>query len=480
MRRAVAAAALIVGVLAAGRSIGSVTPYDAAFTADTMRVDYLQTGGRGIDVVSLDRIVNDGPWPGNRTNLVDDTNLGKYLFEVIDRATNRVIYSRGFASLYGEWETTPEARDENRTFGGSLRFPWPKQPVQIVLKKRDRLNAFHEFWSTIIDPASRQVNRARLAPIGKVWTLWESGPPDTKVDLLLIGDGYTEAELPKFHADARRLVDRMFTVEPYKSRRSDFNVRAIDVASAERGIHNPRTGQMRRTPVGTEYNIFDSERYALSLDNRGWHDIASAAPYDAVQILINDRYYGGGGVFNDHAAVAVDSGSADYIFVHEFGHHFAGLGDEYYTSDVAYETGAAEKVEPWEPNVTALHDPAALKWKDLVEPGTPLPTPWDKAAYEQHSAATQAERRRLRAAAAPESALDALFAAQLAWETKTLASMAYSGKVGAFEGASYEPTGLYRPETDCIMFSRDDVGFCRVCRRAIERIIDLHTGEATR
>jgi hypothetical protein len=476
MRRVVAAAALMVGVLAAGRSIGSVTPYDAAFMADTMRVDYLQTGGRGIEAVALDRIVNDGPWPGSRTNLVDGTNLGKYLFEVIDRATNRVIYSRGFASLYGEWETTPEAREVNRTFGGSLRFPWPKRPVQIVLKKRDRLNAFHEFWSAIIDPASRQVNRARLAPVGKVWTLWESGPPDTKVDLLLIGDGYTEAELPKFHADARRLVDRMFTVEPYKSRRGHFNVRALDVASAESGIHNPRTGQMRRTPVGTEYNVFDSERYALSLDNRSWRDIASAAPYDAVAILINDRYYGGGGIFNDHAAVAVDSGSADYIFVHEFGHHFAGLGDEYYTSDVAYETGAAEKAEPWEPNVTALHDPAALKWKDLVEPGTPLPTPWDKETYEQRSAATQAERRRLRAAAAPEPALDALFATQLAWETKALASMAYSGKVGAFEGASYEPKGLYRPETDCIMFSRDDVGFCRVCRRAIERIIDLHTG----
>ncbi len=224
--------------------------------------------------------------------------------------------------------------------------------------------------------------------------------------------------------------------------------------------------------------MFDSERYALALDNRGWRDVASAAPYDAVEILINNRYYGGGGIFNDHAAVAVDSGSADYIFVHEFGHHFAGLGDEYYTSDVAYETGAAEKVEPWEPNVTALHDPAALKWKDLVEPGTPLPTPWNKEAYEKRSAEIQAERRRLRAAAAPESAMDALFTTQQAWETQFLSSMAHSGKVGAFEGASYEPKGLYRPESDCIMFTRDEVGFCRVCRRAIERVIDLHTGSS--
>jgi hypothetical protein len=477
MRLVLVGAALIAGVLAVGRPLDSISPYEAAFTVDTMRVDYLQTGGRGIEAVALDRIVNDGPWPGSRTGLVDETNLGKYLFDVVDRGTNRVIYSRGFASLYGEWETTAEAKEVHRTFSGTLRFPWPKSPVQVVLKKRDRLNAFHEFWSAVIDPASRQVNRARLAPEAKVRTLWESGPTETKVDLLLIGDGYAEAEMAKFEADAKRLVERMFALEPYKSRRGDFNVRAIAVPAAQSGVHNPRTGETRRTRVGTEYNVFDSERYALALDNRGWRDIASAVPYDAVEILINNRYYGGGGIFNDHAAVAVDSGSADYIFAHEFGHHFAGLGDEYYTSDVAYETGAAEKVEPWEPNVTALHDPAALKWKDLVEPGTPLPTPWNKEAYEKRSAEIQAERRRLRATAAPESAMDALFTTQQAWETTFLSSMTHSGKVGAFEGASYEPKGLYRPEADCIMFTRDEVGFCRVCRRAIERVIQLHTGK---
>ena len=476
MRRIIPGLALFVAVLAVAAPLDSAPPYDAAFTGDTMRVDYLQTGGRGVEAVAIDRIVNDGPWPGSRTNLVDGTNLGKYLFEVVDRGTNRVIYSRGFASLYGEWETTAEAKETHRTFPGTLRFPWPKQPVQLVLKQRDRLNAFHEFWSVIVDPASRQVNRARVAPAAKVWTLWESGPPETTVDLLLIGDGYTGDEMGKFQADAKRLVETMFALEPYRSRRGDFNVRAVAAAEPESGVHNPRTGTMRRTRVGTEYNVFDSERYALALDNRGWRDLAAAAPYDAVEVLINNRYYGGGGIFGDHAAVAVDSGSADYIFAHEFGHHFAGLGDEYYTSDVAYETGAVEKVEPWEPNVTALHDPAALKWRDLVTPGTPLPTPWNKEAYEKRSAEIQAERRRLRAAGAPESAMDALFASQQAWETTFLASMAHSGKVGAFEGASYEPRGLYRPEADCIMFSRDDVGFCRVCRRAIARVIDLHTG----
>jgi hypothetical protein len=472
--RQILAVCLALLALALSPRAQSPVRFDDLFSDRTMRVDYYHTGGLGTETVSLDRVVDDGPWPGSRTRLVDDSNLGKYLVEVVDRQSNRVIFTRGFASIFGEWETTDESKLMHRSYHESVRFPWPRRPVQVIVKKRIADQSFREIWSTVVDPSSRFVNRSPLSPIGKVWTVFENGAASSKVDLLLLGDGYTESELPKFHADVKRLVDTMFAVEPYKSRRADFNVRAIDLPTAESGISNPRTATFRRGRLGTEYNIFDSERYALCIDNRAWRDVASAAPYDAVEILINNRYYGGGGIFNDQATVAVDTGSAAYIFVHEFGHHFAGLGDEYYTSDVAYETGAAEKIEPWEPNVTALHDPASLKWKDLVEPGTPLPTPWDKEAFEKKSADVQAERRKIRAAGSPESEMDKLFAAERQWESKFLSSMKYSGKVGAFEGASYEPKGLYRPEADCIMFTRAEA-FCRVCRRAIERIIDMHT-----
>ncbi|MEP6594245.1 MAG: M64 family metallopeptidase, partial [Acidobacteriota bacterium] len=157
-----------------------------------------------------------------------------------------------------------------------------------------------------------------------------------------------------------------------------------------------------------------------------------------------------------------------------FGHHFAGLADEYYTSDVAYEPAAPGRPEPWEPNITALADPAHVKWADLVTPGTPLPTPWEKAAFEQHTAGIQQRRRAIRARNAPEPEMDALFREQRDWDHALLGSMAYSGQVGAFEGAGYEARGLYRPQADCIMFTRDPVGFCRVCQRAISRIIDLY------
>lgn len=466
--------ALITAVLIPAQA-PAAPDYDRFFTGDTMRVDYFTTGGpKSGEVFALDRVVNDGPWAGSRTHLADDMNLGSYLFEVHDKASGTLLYSRGYSSLFAEWLTTPEAKTTHRTFHNSLRFPWPKQPVSIDIKRRAKDNRFTRVWTTEVDPASRFVNRARLAPQGKVWSLFENGPPATKVDLLMIGEGYTAAETAKFHDDARRLMDALFAQEPFRGRRRDFNVRVLDLPSAESGVNRPNANVFRRTPVSAEYNIFDSERYLLTLDNRSLRDAASAAPYDVIEILVNDRTYGGGGIFNDHATTSVDSAFADYVFVHEFGHHFAALADEYYTSDVAYETGAPQLQEPWEPNVTALRDPATLKWRDLIAPGTPLPTPWDKETFEQHARASQDRRRELRKKNAPEGEINAVFREQRAFEEKLLSSMKYSGKVGAFEGASYEARGLYRPEADCIMFTRDRVGFCRVCRRAITRIIDSH------
>lgn len=454
---------------------GMAASFDELFLDKTMRVDYFHTGSRGEEIIALDRVVSDGPWPGSRTRLLDTTNLGKYFFEVIDRDTNQPTYSRGFASIYGEWETTNEPKTRAATFHESLRFPWPKRPVQLVLKKRDNGNALQQIWSTLIDPDSRFVNRADFKSSGTLTTVMYNGPPAERVDLLMIGEGYTAAESTKFQMDMKRLLAKLFDTEPFKSRKKDFNVRALQMPSEKSGVHRPRTRDDRRTAISTEYNIFDSERYVLTFDNRALRDAASAAPYDFLEILVNEKQYGGGGVFNDQATVSVDSGFAEYVFVHEFGHHFAALADEYYTSPVSYQTGATEHPEPWEVNVTALHDPAKLKWRDLVDKDTPIPTTWDKETYEAHQREYQAERRRLREANVPESEMDKLFRRELEWSTKFLSSQKYFGKVGAFEGAAYEAKGLYRPEGDCIMFTRDEVGFCRVCRRGIERVIDMHS-----
>lgn len=404
-------------MVAAARCAPVAPPASRAFPASfdfsrTMRVDYLHTGGPGGEVLTLDRVVAEGSWPGSRTRLADDTNLGDYFFEVLDDATRQVMYARGFSSIYGEWITTPEVGTTNRSFHESLRFPWPKARVRIIVKKRDPQNTFQAFWSVEIDPSSGTVARLGPPAVASAWPIIESGRPIERVDLLLMSEGYSTEDLPKFHADAARLVNALFALEPFKSRRNDFNVRALDLPGKR---------------LSVESNIFGLERYALTYDNRALRDLAASVPYDVAVILRNDEMYGGGGIFNLQSTVAAGAKASEYVFIHELAHNFAGLGDEY-VGNVTYVTGVAKKAEPWEPNLTALLDPARLKWRDLVEPGTPLPTP-----------------------------------------------MSFAGKVGAFEGAGYEARGLYRGEADCIMFSRNPVGFCRVCQRAINRVIDSYT-----
>ncbi len=441
----------------------------------TMRVDYFHTGDANRELFSLDRVVLEPlPWPGNLSKSIDDTNLGKYLFEVIDRRTNRITYSRGFASIYGEWETTDEARKINRTFHESFRFPEPQEEVQVLLKKRDANNAFKEIWSLLVDPKDMFVDRSKARSPAPLLELQKSGDPATKVDFLILGDGYTASESSKFEKDARRLAEILFSKSPFKEHRKDFNVWGLCPPAQESGISRPSTGIHRRNPVGSTYDAFGSERYVLTFQNQAFREIAAFAPYEYVEILVNNRTYGGGGIFNLYGTVAADSLWAPYVFVHEFGHHFAGLADEYYTSDVAY-LPSEERLEPWEANATALLDTENLKWRDLVAAGTPIPTPWNKEAFEKYSAQIRDRRRKIRAENKSEEEMDQLFLEQKGHESKQLAAEKYAGKVGAFEGANYAARGYYRPQADCIMFSRNDVPFCAVCRRALETVIALYT-----
>jgi hypothetical protein len=448
----------------------------AAAPAPTMRVDYYHTGNATEERFSLDRVVIEPlPWPGNPARPIDDTNRGKYLFEVHDAVGGGVRYSRGFSSIYGEWETTAEAKAMNRTFSESLRFPAPDRPVRLVVKKRDPKSVFRDVWTVTVDPTDKFIARDTASPdAGPVIKLRESGDPAQKLDLLILGDGYTAAERSKFENDARRLVEILLHTSPFRERRDDINVWGLCPAAAESGVSRPSQHIYRRSPIGTTYDAFDTERYVLTFDNKALRDIAANAPYDVVEILVNSATYGGGGIYGLYSTVAADSAWAPYVFVHEFGHHIAGLADEYYASDVAY-LPPPDRVEPWEPNATALLDLQNLKWKDLVAPGTPIPTPWPKEEFERYTKEVQRNRREIRAANRPEAEMDALFRDEQRRDTALLDSRPYSGKVGAFEGANYEPRGFYRPQADCIMFTRDDVPFCAVCRRAIETILDLYS-----
>ncbi len=445
----------------------------AAPPARTLRVDYVHQGTASTESFGLDRVVLEPlPWPGNPAWPVDDSNLGKFKFEMRDAKTQALLYSRGFASIFGEWQDTPEAAKRSRAFSESFRLPKPDAPVDIHLFRRAADNGWKEIWAVNIDPSAQDVDRSAPPSAGERVVILKSGDPATKVDFLILGEGYTSAERPKFIKDAKRLAAQLFAVSPYKEHKSDFNVWGLCPPSRESGISRPSTGIHKRTPIGATYDAFGAERYVLTFDNRAFRDFASQAPYDFVEILVNGRTYGGGGIHQLYSTVASDNAFSPYIFVHEFGHHLAGLADEYYTSDSVLETGKG-RTEPWEPNVTA--DPKHPKWMALLSPGIALPTPWKKAQFESFSHGIQTERRAIRAANKPEKVMEDLFRRELEHETRLLGTDTHSGKVGAFEGANYETTGYFRSQEDCIMFTRDEVGFCAACRRAIENVIRQYT-----
>ena len=440
----------------------------------TMRVDYFHSGNHDAEMFSLDQVVIEPlPWSGNMAQPLDKTLRGKYLFEIVDPVTGDIAWSRSFSSIYGEWETTRESRRINRSFHESVRFPAQESIFELVIKKRGPGNEFVEVWRIELDPADVLVHRESAMYAEHVVAIHESGDPATKVDLLLMADGYTAAERDDFLARARELTDVLFATSPFKERRDDFNVWAVIPPAARSGVSRPSTGVFRDSPIGATYDAFRSERYILTFDNKSMRRIASSAPYDFIEILTNTEVYGGGGIYGLFSTAAANSDWAAYLFVHEFGHHFAGLADEYYTSSVKYEA-PAEIAEPYEPNVTALLNPDNLKWKHHVLPNTPLPTPWPKEAYEEHSIAYQEIRRKMRAEDVPEAEMNELFVDNQVFVEELFESSGQEGIVGAFEGGNYQAEGFYRPAQNCIMFTRTEA-FCVVCAEAIEKVIDEYT-----
>lgn len=448
--------------------------FDSFFTDKTMRLDYFHSGTSSEEHFAADRIISDGIWSGSKKTLIDNLKLGQYFFQVIDKESKQLLYSRGFGNVFGEWQTIPEASEKWGTFHESLRFPWPLMPVTVLVQKRDSLNNFTTIWSTDInpDPVARQVNPADLIHTNKVDIIAENGPSDKKVDLVILGDGYSHNEMDKFRKDASRLAGYLMNAEPFKSRSKDFNIRAVETPSEVSGVNKPHHGVFKRTPLTVHYSSFDSERYALSYDNRAIRDAASAVPYDLMVIMVNERTYGGGGIYNLYTTVAADNKFSEYIMIHEMGHHMAALADEYYTSSVSYEVPEV-KIEPWETNITALFDKNNLKWKDLVAEGTPVPTPWNKEEFDKAGYAIQKERDSLRKSMVPETVMEDLFTRQMNQENNYFEKEQYKDKVGAFNGAGYVANGLYRPQIDCIMYTRHLV-FCKVCARSIENVIDQY------
>ncbi|NQT25361.1 peptidase M64 [candidate division KSB1 bacterium] len=460
---------IIIGFVAF--NLQAQSAFEDFFTDQTMRVDYIHSGTAKTEAFSVDEIYIESVWAGSHKNLIDTLNLGKYLFEIYDVKTNQLIYSRGFCSIFGEWQTTDEAKNRRRAFSESIRFPNPKNKVKITLSSRDDNNIFMERWAIPVDPSKANIRRTNFYENINISKILDNGDPATKVDILILPDGYTKKEMKNFLKDAREMCDVLFATSPFKERKSDFNILAMELPSNASGIDNPRKEVYVDNALSCSFNSFESDRYILTWDNKTVCKAASAAPYDQLYILINSKKYGGGGIFNLYSTCIADNEWSGYIFVHEFGHAFAGLGDEYYTSDVAYDEFYNAGVEPWEPNVTALMDKKNVKWKALMDDETLVPTPWDKVVFDSTNRAHRKTTNQLKEKAAKDSAK----AAHDQWRWDFLRAQEAWGTVGVFEGSGYSSEGLYRPYLDCRMFSRSLTGFDPVCLRAIEQMIDFYS-----
>jgi hypothetical protein len=319
----------------------------------------------------------------------------------------------------------------------------------------------------------------------KVFEMIESGHPHQKVDVAIIAEGYTKEEEEKCRADLERFADILFSQEPYRTYKDMFNIYGVYKPSEQSGCDEPRRGVFKNTALGASFNSLGSERYLLTEDNKALRDVAAHAPYDALFIMVNHERYGGGGIYNLFCTFTTDNQWHRDLFLHEFGHSFAGLGDEYYTSSVAYDEFYPRGVEPTEANITALLDPENLKWKDLITPGVGIPTPWEKEAFDKMDMDYQKIRQdinqkieEMKRHQAPQDEIERIVqkSEQLSKQHADkldayLAKSKYRDKVGAFEGAGYSAKGLYRPMLDCLMFTKGDKPYCKVCERAIIRVI---------
>lgn len=457
-------------------SLLSAQIFDQFFVDKTMRVDYFHTGTQGAEIISLDKIYQGGIYSGSKTQLLDQLNFGEFMVRVYDVASAQMIYSRGYSTMFNEWQSTDEAlAGVYRTFHETVRIPFPKNKIQLTISRRDKNMLFHEIFSTIIDPNDpAQVNTQQCTPQFKATKIIDNGASDKKVDLLILGDGYAKADMEKFRNDAKHFSDVLFGTSPFKERKNDFNVWMIEVESKQSGIDKPGKNIWKENTLGTMYDTFGSARYVLTEENKTLRDIASQVPYDAISILVNDNRYGGGGIYNLYTTcyTKVDTKGQewqmDYVFVHELGHSFGGLGDEYYSSSVSYNDFYRAGVEPWEPNLTTTTTLDKLKWKSFVAASTPIPTPWKKEEYDS----LEALRGKLdRLAPDYYEKRAPLYSA----EEKILHNAEYKNTVGVFEGAGYVSQGVYRPAVDCRMFSLSLTGFDPVCADAINRVINSFT-----
>ncbi|TAL70016.1 MAG: peptidase M64 [Bacteroidetes bacterium] len=472
-------------------TLHSQVKFNDYFIDKTLRIDYLHIGDAKAESIVFDKAYQYGIWAGSIKNLIDNFDNGRYYCKIYDVATGNLIFSKGYDTYFGEYRTTtPAINGIAKSYNESVLIPLPKNKIKFTIESRTKEQKPVQIFQTDIDPNDINIIRDKIIDKSvRVYKTHVSGEPHNKVDIVIIGEGYDSNEDMKFIEDMKRFTEIFFSQEPYKSIQDKFNFYGIYKPSEESGVDIPQNNIYKKTVVNATFNSLGSERYLLTEDNKTLRDVAAHAPYDAIYIMVNTDKYGGGGIYNQYATFVNNNVWNEYVFLHEFGHAFAGLGDEYYTSDVSYNEFYPKGIEPTEPNLTALLNKNDLKWKGFCSPDIELPSLWEKAEYEKLDKEWLPERAKLlknindlKLASAPESQIKSAEKEYQIAEKKRIekldkffAGSKYAGKVGAYEGGGYASQSIYRPMIDCIMFSKGKKPYCKVCENAILNMIKFYT-----
>jgi len=404
------------------------TAFEDNFLNKTLRIDYMRSGNHQEEIISLDELIMEPTWDRSKTMLVDPFNYGTYKFQAFDSASGELLFERHYSTLFNEWQTTDEAKTCSKSFQETMVMPYPKKSIRVLFSTRNRKNQFVERFQLYINPSSIFISKENKF-VKKTTRIWFSGDPTVKLDIVIIAEGYKSREIQKFRRDAQRFTNYLLECEPFLTMKDKINIWAVQASSEESGADLPGLGIWKKTILNSTFYTFGSERYLTTFDHKTLRHLASNAPYDQIVVLVNTDKYGGGGFYNFVSVTSSNNGLSNYVFVHEFGHGLCGLGDEYYTSDVAMVNFYPLDQEPWEPNLTTLVD-FDRKWKNMIDKHVPVPTPSEEK---------------------------------------------YQDKVGLFEGGGYVAKGVYRPTLDCTMKSTKYNYFCPVCQKALIEMIDFYT-----
>ena len=399
------------------------------FADKTLRVDYIFNGNASGQAICLDGLSALPTWAGRKHHLAELPLQGNGQIVMRNAASGKTIYTTSFSSLFQEWLETDEARNVTKGFENTFLLPYPLQPVEIEITLLDPRRNVRASMKHIVHPNDVLIEQKGNSHITPHKYLLHNDSPEKCIDVAILAEGYTLQEMQAFYEDADIACKSIFDHEPFKSMKKRFNVVAVASPSTDSGVSVPRLNEWKHTAFSSHFSTFYSDRYLTTSRVKAIHDALAGIPYEHIIILANTEEYGGGCIYNSYTLTTAHHPMFRPVVVHEFGHSFGGLADEYfYDNDVMTDTYPLD-IEPWEQNISTQVDFAA-KWKDMLSENTPVPTP---------------------------------------------AEVSENYPTGVYEGGGYSAKGIFRPAENCRMRTNEYPAFCPVCQRALRRIIEFYT-----